>query len=75
MRNSTFVVIGVLLIVLGTSALFAGELIYRKRETVVELGPLTVTADTQKSVPLSPIFGGLGVACGVVLIAVGARKS
>ena len=75
MRNTAFVVIGVLVVVAGTAALFSRELIYRQRETVVEVGPLSVTAETQKTVPLSPILGGIGVACGAVLIAVGTRKS
>ena len=74
MRNTPFVVIGILLIVLGTAAFFSRELTYRERETVVKVGPLSVTAETDKSVPLSPIFGGIGVVCGVVLVAVGARK-
>ncbi len=74
MRNATFVVIGVLLVVLGTAAFFSRELNYRQRETVVKVGSLSVTADTDKSVPLSPIFGGIGVVCGAVLIGVGARK-
>ncbi len=74
MRNTPLIVMGVLLVVLGTLALFSGELLYRQRETVVEVGPLIVTADTQKSVPLPPIFGGIGMACGAVMIAVGARK-
>ncbi|MBC7817507.1 MAG: hypothetical protein IAG10_11500 [Planctomycetaceae bacterium] len=74
MRNTPFVVIGILLVVLGTAAFFSRELIDRQRETVVKVGPLSVTADTDKSVPLSPILGGIGVVCGAVLIAVGARK-
>ena len=74
MRNTPFVVIGLLLVVVGTAAFFFQEFTYRQRETVVEVGPLVVTADKQKTVPLSPIFGGIGVVCGAVLIAVGARK-
>ncbi|TXT22136.1 MAG: hypothetical protein FD138_3713 [Planctomycetota bacterium] len=74
MRNTPLIVMGVLVVVLGTLALFSSELLYRQRETVVEVGPLIVTADTQKSVLLPPIFGGIGMACGAVMVAVGARK-
>ena len=74
MRNTPFVVIGVLLVVLGTAAFFSRELIYRQRETVVEVGSISVTADVQKTFPLSPVLGGIGMVCGAVLIAVGARK-
>ena len=74
MRNTPFVVMGVLLVVLGTAAFFSRELIYRQRETVVEVGSISVTADVQKTFPLSPVLGGIGMVCGAVLIAVGARK-
>lgn len=74
MRNRPLIAMGVLFVVLGTSALIAGELIYRNRATAVEVGPLGVTADTEKTLPMSPIFGGIVVVCGAVLIAVGVRK-
>ena len=74
MRNTPLIVIGVLLVVLGTAALFSRELNYGKREAVVEIGTITVTADRQQTLPLPPIFGGIGMACGAVMIAVGARK-
>jgi len=74
MRNTPLIVMGVLFVVLGTAALLSGELTFGKRETVVEVGPLTVTADRKQTLPLSPIFGGIGMACGAVMVAVGARK-
>ena len=75
MSKTLLIVTGVLLLVIGTVAFFSEELVYGKRETVVQVGPVTVTADTNKTVPLSPIFGGIGVVCGAVLIAVGAGKT
>ena len=75
MRNTTLIVVGVLLVTFGTAALLSGKLSYHKREKVVEVGPLSVTADTEKTMPISPIVGGIGVACGAVLVVVGARKS
>ena len=75
MRNTPLIVMGVLLIVLGVAAFLSRELIDGKRDLVVEVGSITVTADTQKKVPLSPILGGIGLVCGAVLIAVGSRKS
>lgn len=74
MRNTPLIVMGVLLVVLGTAALLSRELTFGKRETVVEVGSLTVTADRKQTLPLSPIFGGIGMASGAVMIAVGARK-
>jgi hypothetical protein len=41
---------------------------------VLNVGPIKATADTQKTIPLSPILGGLSLAGGVVLLA-GAWRS
>lgn len=67
--------IGVGLIVLGVLALAYQGITYTTREKVVDLGPLKITADKEKSIPLPPILGALALAGGVVLVVVGARKS
>jgi uncharacterized membrane protein HdeD (DUF308 family) len=67
--------VGVVLIVLGILALAYQGITYTTREKVVDLGPLKITADKEKSIPLPPILGALALAGGVVLIIVGARKS
>jgi hypothetical protein len=68
-------VVGVVLIILGVLALAYQGITYTTRENVVDLGPLKITADKEKSIPLPPILGALAIAGGVVLIIVGARKS
>ncbi len=75
MRNTVLVLIGLVAIVVGAVMIFSRELTYRTREDVVKVGPLVVTADTDKSLPLSPIIGGVAVAGGVLLVALGARKA
>jgi hypothetical protein len=65
---------GVLLIVVGLIALAYGGFSYTSREKVLDLGPLQATTETRKTVPLSPIFGGVAVAAGVVLLVVGSRR-
>jgi hypothetical protein len=75
MRRIPLIVIGAVLVVLGAAALIWPKISYTQRETLVDVGPVNVTADTKKSVPLSPILGGIALAGGVVLIVVGARKS
>lgn len=66
--------IGILLIVLGVSAVAYQGFTYTSRDTVVDIGPLKATADREHTVPLSPVLGGLVVAGGVVLLIVGVRK-
>ena len=67
--------LGIALIVLGVLALAYQGFTYTTREKVVDLGPLKVTADKEKTVPLPPILGALALAGGIVLVFVGARKS
>jgi hypothetical protein len=67
--------IGIALIVLGAIALAYQGITYTTREKVVDLGPLKVTAQKEKTIPLPPILGGLALAGGIVLVVVASRKS
>ena len=67
--------IGIALIALGLIALVYQGITYTTREKVVDLGPLKITAQKEKTIPLSPILGGLALAGGIVLIVAAARKS
>jgi hypothetical protein len=67
--------LGIILIILGVLALAYQGITYTTREKVVDLGPLKITADTEKSIPLPPILGALALAGGIVLVFVGVRKS
>jgi len=48
---------------------------YTSREKIIDIGPIQATADTQKTIPLSPLLGGLAFVGGIVLVVVGAKKS
>lgn len=65
---------GVVLIVLGLAALAYQGITYTTRETVLDIGPLHATADTQKTVPLPPVVGGVAVIGGVLLLIANARR-
>ena len=65
---------GIVLIVLGVAALAYQGITYPTRETVLDIGPLTATADRQRTIPLPPLVGAAVVAGGVVLLIVGSRK-
>ena len=73
MKSATL--LGIVLIVLGALALAYQGFTYTTREKVVDLGPLKITADKEKSIPLPPILGALALAGGIVLVFVGVRKS
>ena len=65
---------GIVLIVLGLAALAYQGFTYTSRETVIDIGPLKATADTQKTVPIPPIAGVVAVVAGVALVFAGKRK-
>ena len=68
-------ILGIILIVIGIVALAYGGFTYTKREKVVDLGPLKVSADREKTVPLPPILGALCLVGGVVLVIVGNKSA
>ena len=65
--------IGVLLIVLGVLGLAYGGFTYTKREKVIDLGPLQVSADREKTVPITPIAGVAALVGGIALVVAGSR--
>ena len=75
MQRKLLIAIGVVLAVLGAAFLIWPNLKYTQRETLVDVGAVNITADTKKSVPISPILGGVLLAGGAVSIVVGVRKS
>ena len=67
--------IGIALIALGLIALAYQGITYTTREKVVDLGPLKITAQKEKTIPLPPILGGLALAGGIALVVAATRKS
>jgi hypothetical protein len=68
------IIIAIILIVLGIAALAYQGITYTTREKVVDIGPIQMTAEKSKTIPLPPIVGGLALAGGIVLLVVGYRK-
>jgi hypothetical protein len=68
------IIIGVILIVLGITAFVYQGITYTTREKVVDIGPIKVTAEKTKTIPLPPILGAIALVGGIVLVAVGGKK-
>lgn len=66
--------IGIILIVVGIIAFAYQGITYTTREKVVDLGPIQVSADKTKTLPLPPIVGGIALVGGIVLLVMGNRK-
>ncbi|HVO91707.1 MAG TPA: hypothetical protein VMT22_02650 [Terriglobales bacterium] len=67
--------VGIVLIVFGALAIAYQGITYTSRETIADIGPIHATADTHKTIPLSPLPGGLALVGGIGLVVVGATKS
>jgi uncharacterized membrane protein YidH (DUF202 family) len=68
-------IIGIILIAIGIIALAYGGITYTKREKVIDAGPLQVSADKEKTIPLPPVLGGICLVGGIVLVVVGNRQT
>ena len=66
--------IGIILIVVGIIAFAYQGITYTTREKVVDLGPIQVTADKTKTLPLPPIVGGIALVGGIVLLVMGNKE-
>ena len=66
-------ILAIVLIVVGLVALAYEGITYTTREKVLEVGPITATKETKKTIPLPPILGGAALVCGVVLLIAAAR--
>ena len=67
-------VIGIILIALGIVAFAYQGITYTTREKAVDLGPLQVTTEKTRRIPLPPIVGGIALVGGIVLLVAGNRK-
>ncbi len=71
----SIMLIGLALIVLGIVAFACEGITYTTREKIIDIGPIKASADTRKTIALSPILGGLSLVGGIVLIIVGRKRS
>ena len=68
-------IVGIILIIIGVIAFAVGGISYTKREKVIDAGPLQVSADREKTIPLPPVLGGICLVGGIILVVVGSRQS
>lgn len=67
-------IIAIILIAIGVVAFAYQGITYTTSEKVVDIGPLQVTADTTRTLPLPPIIGAIALIGGIVVLVAGTRK-
>jgi uncharacterized membrane protein YidH (DUF202 family) len=65
---------GVLLIALGVLGLAYGGISWTTREKVVDLGPVEVSHNSPKSLPLPPLVGGFCLVAGAAMVLGASRR-
>lgn len=70
----TYTLIAVILMVLGIAAFAWQGISYTSTEKVVDLGPIQVTAEETKRLPLPPIAGAICLIGGIALLVIGRKK-
>jgi hypothetical protein len=70
----TYKLTGIILIVIGIVALAYQGITYTTREKVVDIGPIQMTAEKTKTLPLPPLVGAVALAGGIVLLVMGNKK-
>jgi hypothetical protein len=68
MRTTTLIAIGIV-------AFGYQGITYTTKENVVDIGPLKVTAEKSKTLPLPPIVGAIALVGGIVLLVAGRKNS
>jgi len=71
---SSKTIIAIILIAAGVVVFTYQGITYTTREKVVDLGPIQMTAEKTKTLPLPPILGAIALVGGIVLLVVGNRK-
>lgn len=66
--------LGIVLLVLGASAFVIRQFTYTDREEILDIGPIEATAETEEEVNVPLWVGGVLLAAGVVLVAVGSAN-
>ncbi len=70
----TYTLIGIILIAIGIIAFAYQGITYTTREKVMEVGPVEVTSEKTKTLPLPPIVGAIALVGGSVLLVMGYKK-
>ena len=65
--------IGIVLVILGVLSLAYQGINYNRQESIVDVGPVHLTAETHERISLPPIVGGLALASGAIVLMMGTR--
>jgi hypothetical protein len=68
-------IVGILLIVVGVIGFAVGGISFTHKKKDVDMGPLQISHNQTKTVPISPILSTVALIGGIGLVVVGARAT
>ena len=68
-------IFGILLIAIGIAGLVIDNISFTEKRVVVDAGPIKVTADQQRTIPVPSIAGVIAIIAGVGMIFYGRRPA
>lgn len=72
MKTNTL--IAVILIAIGIVAFAYQGITYTTREKVLDLGPIQMTTEKTKTIPLPPLMGAVALVGGIILLVMGKKS-
>jgi len=69
-----YTLVPIILIALGIVAFAYQGISYTSREKVVDIGPIHMTAEKTRTLPLPPIVGAIALVGGIALLVIGKKK-
>ncbi|OFW96942.1 MAG: hypothetical protein A3D94_14065 [Alphaproteobacteria bacterium RIFCSPHIGHO2_12_FULL_66_14] len=66
-------ILGVLLIAIGVAGLLIANISFTEKKVIVDAGPLKITADQQRNIPIPSIAGVIAVVVGAGLLFYGRK--
>lgn len=67
-------ILGIILIVLGVISFAYQGITYRTHKKVMDLGPIQATRTEHRTIPLSPVAGGVLLVGGIILVIAGGKN-
>ena len=67
--------IAIILIVIGIAAFGYQGISYTTSEKIVDIGPIEMTADKTRTIPLPPIVGAIALGGGLLLLVTARKRS
>ena len=68
-------VAGIVLVIAGIAGLILGHISFTTKEKIIDVGPITATADEQHTIAIPDIAGIAAVVAGAALVFLGQRRT